>query len=70
MHLNTYLDNLQQRALYADTDSVIYIQPRNGNAMVETGDCIGAMTSELNRANTNLNLLGGPKNYAYKSQNT
>ena len=47
MHLYTYLDNLQQRALYADTDSVIYIKPRDGTAMVETGDCLGAMTSEL-----------------------
>jgi len=32
MKLYTYLDILQRRALYADTDSVIYIQPRDGAA--------------------------------------
>jgi len=47
MYLYTYLDNLQQRPLYADTDSVIYIQPRDGAALVNTGDCLGDMTSEL-----------------------
>ena len=47
MKLYTYLDILQQRALYADTGSVIYIQPRDGAAMVETGDRLGDMTSEL-----------------------
>ena len=47
MKLYTYLDILQQRALYADTDSVIYNQPRVGAAMVETGDRLGDMTSEL-----------------------
>jgi len=41
MHLYTYFDTLQQRALYADTDSVIYIQPRVGIAIVGTGDCLG-----------------------------
>jgi hypothetical protein len=29
MHLYRYLDRLQDNALYCDTDSVIYIQPRN-----------------------------------------
>ena len=47
MKLYTYLDILQQRALYADTDSVIYIQPRDGAAMVKTGDHLWDMTSEL-----------------------
>jgi len=47
MKLCTYLDTLQQRALYADTDSVIYIRSSDGAAMVQTGDCLGDMTSEL-----------------------
>jgi len=45
--LYTYLDMLQQRALYCDMDSVLYVQPRDESALVETGDILGAMTSEL-----------------------
>ena len=41
MHLYSYLDTLQKRALYTDTDSVIYIQPRDGAALVNAGDCLG-----------------------------
>jgi len=55
IHLYTYLDILQKRALYTDTDSLIYIQPRDGAALVKTGDCLGHMTSELNNANIYLN---------------
>jgi len=58
MHLYTYLDNPQQRALHTDTDSVIYIQPRDGTAMVETGDCLGAMTSELKPSELISEFLG------------
>ena len=47
LHLYSYLDKLQERALYTDTDSVVFIQPREGPALVEIGDCLGAMTSEL-----------------------
>jgi hypothetical protein len=38
MHLYRYLDRLQDKAVYCDTDYVIYIQPRNEPALVETGD--------------------------------
>jgi len=47
LHLYSYLDKLQERALYTDTDSVVFIQPRDGAALVEIGDSLGAMTSEL-----------------------
>jgi len=47
LHLYTYLDMLQHRALYCDTDSVLYVQPRDELALVETGDELGAMISEL-----------------------
>jgi hypothetical protein len=50
IHLYSYIDTLQERALYSDTDSVIYTQPRDGAALVKTGDCLGAMTSELQSA--------------------
>jgi hypothetical protein len=46
LHLYGYLDNLKDRAIYCDTDSVIYVQPTDGTAMEETGGCLGAMTSE------------------------
>ena len=68
MHPYGYLDKLQKRALYCDTDSVVYIQPRDGPALVEIGDCLGAMTSEL-KPNEIISefVSGGPKNYAYKT---
>jgi hypothetical protein len=47
IHLYSYLDKLQERALYTDTDSIIYIQPRDELALVETGYNLGQMTSEL-----------------------
>ena len=47
IHLCGYLERLQQTALYYDTDSVIYIQPNAELSLVETGDCLGAMKSEL-----------------------
>jgi hypothetical protein len=47
LHVYGYLDNLKDRAFYCDTDSVIYIQPTDGTALVETGDCLGAMTLEI-----------------------
>ena len=71
LHLYQYLDKLQQRALYTDTDSVIFIQPRDGAALVPTGDCLGAMTSELKPDEYISEFVSdGPKNYAYKTLNT
>jgi hypothetical protein len=58
-------------ALYCDTDSVIYIQPDDQPALIETGDCLGAMTSELKRGfHIEEFVSGGPKNYAYRTINT
>ena len=52
-------------------DSVVFIQPRNGAALVEIGDCLGAMTSELKPNETiSMFVSGGPKNYAYKILNS
>ena len=47
IHLYAYLEKLQKRAIYCDTDTVIYIQPTAEPQLVETGDSLGAMTSEL-----------------------
>ena len=42
-----YLDRLRENAIYCDTVSVIYIQPRDEPALIETVDILGNMTSEL-----------------------
>jgi len=63
MHLHSYIDTLQKRALYTDKDSVNYIQPRIGAAMVKTGACLGEMTSELKPCEYITEFVsGGPKN--------
>jgi len=43
LHLYSYLDRLKQRALYCDTDSIMFVQPRDDPAPVEPGDNLGAM---------------------------
>jgi len=47
IHLYRYLDRLGERTIYCDTDSDIYIQPKNEPNLIETGDKLGDMTSEL-----------------------
>ena len=47
LHLYGYLDKLKENALYCDTESVIFVQPEDDSALVQTGDWMGAMTSEL-----------------------
>lgn len=41
LHLYSYLDRLQERAIYCDTDSFLYVQPRDQRALVETGTAWG-----------------------------
>jgi hypothetical protein len=70
IHCNSYLAKLKQMALFCDTDSVVYIQPDDPPALIETGDCLGAMTSELNQVfHKDEFVSGGPKNYAYRTIN-
>jgi len=67
IHLYRYLDRLQEKAIYCDTDSVIYIQPKDEPSLIETGDKVGDMTSELRPSESISEFVsGGPKNYAYK----
>ena len=69
--LYSYLDKLQQGALYTDTDSVIFIQPRDVAAQVKTGDFLGAMTTELKPGEYISEFVSGStKNYVYKTVNT
>ena len=59
------LDRLQERALYVDTDSIIY---RTGNAidMLKTGDYLGQLTNEVPDGRITHFVSAGPKNYALK----
>ena len=56
---------------YCDTDLVIYIQPRDGSELIETGDKLVDMTSQLRRSETISEFVsGGPKNYAFRVLDT
>jgi len=68
IHLYGFLDKLQNKAIYTDKDCVIFIQPRNEPALVETGDNLCQMTSELKPDEIIVEVVcAGPKNYAYKT---
>jgi len=71
IHLYSYLDRLQDKAIYCDTDSVIYIQPTGEPALVKTGDNLGEMTSEL-QPNEIISevVCAGPKNYGHRTINS
>jgi hypothetical protein len=70
MQLYRYLDTLQDKALYCDTDSVIYVQPKSEPPLIETGESLGAMTSDLRPDVYIAEFAGaGPKNYAYRTMN-
>ena len=45
IHLYGFLENLQEKAIYTDTDSVIFIQPGQEKkpTLIETGDNLGKM---------------------------
>ena len=71
LHLYGYLDKLKEHAVYCDTDNVIFVQPKDDAAIVQTGDCLGAMTSEQKPGEFICEFVsGGPDNYAYNSINS
>ena len=71
IHMYSHLDRLQEKAIYCDTDSVIFIQPRDEPQLVETGDNLGDMTSELKPYEMITEFVSaGPKNYAYTTIDT
>jgi len=68
-----FLDKLQEKAIYTDTDSVIFIQPgpKSEPTLIETGDNLGQMQSELKKGEIIVEVVcAGPKNYAYKTYNS
>jgi hypothetical protein len=69
--LYRYLDRLRENALNCVTDTAIHIQPRGEPQLIETGDKLRDMTSELRPSQMISEFAsGGPKNYAYRVLDT
>ena len=61
------LEQLQERVLYYDTDSVIYLE-EPGQPSPVLGNYLGEFTSELDDDDYIVEFVsGGPKNYGYKT---
>jgi hypothetical protein len=61
------MDTLGVRAMYCDTDSVIYVQKETDLPLVECGDKLGDMMNELRPGEyIEVFVSGRPKNYAYR----
>ena len=68
LKLYDLLDQLQERVLYYDTDSVIYVH-EPGKPEPPLGDYLGDLTDELDGDYITEFMSGGPKNYAYETNN-
>jgi len=56
----------KERAIYTDTDSIIYIQDDAEHHLIDCGDKLVSMTNELQPGEFIEEFVsGGPKNYAY-----
>ena len=65
LRLYDVLDSLNQKVLYFDTDSVIYVI-RDGEDEPVIGDFLGDLTDELGGKHIVEFVSAGPKNYAYR----
>ena len=68
LKLYDLLDLLQDRVLYYDTDSVIYVH-KPGEPDPPLGNYLGDLTDELDGDYITSFVSGGPKNYAYRTKN-
>ena len=69
LHLYKELEKLDQRVLYCDTDSIIYIS-RPGEYEPQLGNYLGQFTNEIeNGLHIEEFVSAGPKNYAYNLNN-
>lgn len=66
LKLYSVLEKLQDRVLYYDTDSVIFVT-RGDEWKPKLGDNLGELTSELEDADQHIVkfMSGGPKNYSF-----
>ena len=67
LKLYDLLDLLQERVLYYDTDSVIYVH-KPGKPDPPLGNYLGDLTDELNGDYITSFVSEGPKNYAYRTK--
>ena len=69
LKLYDVLDLLQERVLYYDTDSVIFLS-KPGESEPSTGNYLGDLTNELDHRDYITTFIPrGPKNYCYKTAN-
>ncbi|XP_025766946.1 uncharacterized protein LOC112848118 [Oreochromis niloticus] len=68
MKLYSYLDQLQERAIYYDTDSVVYLTKQN-QSQLELGRYLGDLTNELEQDDFITEFVAaGPKSYGYMTK--
>ena len=67
LQLYSYLELLQDKVIYADTDSIVFVS-REGEREPTLGDYLGDLTDEVPDGDIIQFVTGGPKNYAYKVQ--
>ncbi|KAF0027128.1 hypothetical protein F2P81_019869 [Scophthalmus maximus] len=60
----SYLQQLQDRVLYFDTDSLIYVS-KEGESQLKLGNYLGGLTDELKGDSIIEFAAAGPKSYAY-----
>ncbi|CAH0559292.1 unnamed protein product [Brassicogethes aeneus] len=69
LELYSYLEKLDRRVLYFDTDSIIFTH-KEGEWMPDVGDYLGMLTDEVAEYGPGSKITefvsGGPKNYAYR----
>jgi hypothetical protein len=65
LKLYSYLEHLGPRALYADTDSVIF-STKTGEWKPALGDFLGDLTDEVPGNSIRTFITGGPKNYGFE----
>ena len=61
------LEKLQERVLYIDTDSLIYVV-KEGETPLEVGNYLGDLTDELDSDSIQEFVAAGPKSYAYQTR--
>ena len=69
LHLYNEMEKLDKRVLYCDTDSIIFIS-RPGEYEPELGNYLGQFTNEIEDGYIKEFVSAGPKNYAYKLNNS
>lgn len=63
------LDQVKERVIYCDTDSVVYERSKDPQQNLKVGNFLGEMTNELDDDDCIVRFVtGGPKNYAYQTR--